>query len=78
MINLQLIGLEAQFLVVLLKLFLISFQGVAGCTFTLGEDTGIGVSHHHEVGGGCYVCKCLSRCDFYARGIPVCIKIGHF
>lgn len=78
MINLHLIGLEAQFLVVLLKLFLISFQGVAGCTFTLGEDTGISVSYHHEVGGGCYVCKCLSRCDFYARGIPVCIKIGHF
>lgn len=60
MINLHLIGLEAQFLVVLLKLFLNSFQGVAGCTFTLGEDTGIRVSYHHEVGGGCYVCKCLT------------------
>lgn len=46
--------------------------------FYTGEDTGISVSYHHEVGGGCYVCKCLSRCDFYARGIPVCIKIGHF
>lgn len=75
MINLHLIGLEAQFLVVLLKLFLNSFQGVAGCTFTLGEDTGIRVSYHHEVGGGVL---CLQMFDFYARGIPVCIKIGHF